>query len=749
MPIKRDIILLCTLATTVAGGGFAREAAARVTADAELGYVGYEAEANGKKVVSAHSFQQRYSLIYQNSGLFYDGRIGSYDVNLGYEWGSFNTKIKNPSDPTDSGSNANPSISAGHLLYRGEVVLDPLELPLKIKAYSYDMNRLAFTKDSTGPVSVGGTLVGPGLTTDLQDGVSINTGVTMLFGVKNGLTNGYNAIFQHIPLVMLDYRDELRKDTKSTSPIDTRLRRLAFVSLNKRDNWFHFRTTRFDDHLNPTQSFTESQFQLGTIDHLLTRRWIDMTNWLKISTDGQFTKHTTADAVRTFESYDFNLFAVAERRSWDARTFTTFTRRKDNDGLTLERTIPVYVKGVLNGDTDWKGTLYARDQKVSRPDGSESLMNDRNGSLRVDMFKRAPFTLGTFTKVEHSESNGAKILSFEGGVETASTRRFSRDYTLSASYNVKYFDAANGQADNSTYLNQNAAARLTYAPSTTMRIEAEENVSTGSGNNPRVYSNQSIVINGGLTGNTGVGSAFDHNDANVNEYLRSVTTLAGYWTPLPRLKVSTALSEDILTQPGMPSDSVTAVRGDIDYSVSDVTVRVRGNYRYRSQGGQVTDFFDGQGVVEYKPNSHLETSLYYIYSFGHDTPTTRTEVVDIRQRVSYSFFSTRGLARKLLEISEEYDYNRTQNFGMTVSTPTSTQRLTLGARYYPLRSLFVGGNARFSLLEPNSVTEQVYNASIGVTFSKLQASLDYSYGKRDGNDNRIEKRISANVKKIF
>ncbi|WP_298440334.1 hypothetical protein [Geobacter sp.] len=728
---------------------FLREAGARVTGDAELGYVGYDAEANGKKVVRGHSFEQRYSLLYQSDGLLYGGRVGSYDLNLGYEWGAFDTRVKNPSDPTDPGGNINPSISGGHPIYRGEIVIDPLELPMKLKAYSYELNRISFIRNSTGTAPEGSSLIGPRLTTDLLDGLSINSGVTMLFGVKNGLTNGYNAIFQHIPLVMVDYRDELRKDTKSATPVDTRLRRLAFVSLNKRDNWFHYRTTRFEDRLNPTLSFTESQFQLGTIDQTLARRWVDMTNWLKISTDGQFTKHASVNPINSYESYDLNFFAAAARQTWEARTFSSFTRLQDRNGLTLERTVPMYATGVLKSDVEWKGTLYSRDRRLRRLDGSESLKNDRNGSLRLDMFSRAPFTLGTFAKVENSENEGAKLLSFEGGVETASTRRFSRDYSLFASYNVKYFDASNGTVGDSKYLNQTAVVRGVYTASQTVRFELEENVSAGSGTNPRDFSNQAIIVNSGLTSNSGVNSTLNRRDESINDYLRSVTTLAGYWTPRPRLRVSAALSEDILAPSGAPVDSVTTVRGDIDYALSDFTMRVRGSYRYRNQGGAVTDFFDGQGVVEYKPNRNLEASLYYIYNFGHDTPNTRSEVADIRQRLIYSFYSTRGLARKVLEISEEYDYNRTQNFGTAVASLTTTQRLRLGARYYPISRLFVGGNARFSLLEPNSVTEQVYNATVGVTFSKLQASLDYSYGKRDGNDNRIEKRIAANVRKFF
>uniref|UniRef100_A0A831UF47 Outer membrane channel n=1 Tax=Geobacter metallireducens TaxID=28232 RepID=A0A831UF47_GEOME len=748
MPIKRYIILPALILTALVSFSHS-EAGAKIIGDAELGYVGYDAEVDGKKVVSAHSFQQRYSLLYKKDGLLYGGRVGSYDVNLGYEWGSFDTSIKNPSNPADPVGNVNPSISAGHLLYRGEIIVDPRELPMRLKLYSYELNRISFVQDSAGAVAGVSSLVGPGLTTDLLDGLSINTGATLLLGVKSGLTNGYNAIFRHIPLVMVDYRDELRKDTKSATPVDTRLRRLAFVSLNKRDNWFHYRTTRFEDRLDPSGSYTESQLQLGTIDHMLTRRWIDLTNWLKISADGQFTKHSAVNPTNSFEAYDFNIFAMAARKTWEARTFSSLTRQQDRDGLTLERMLPLYANGVLNRDIQWKGSLYSMDRRLRRLDGSESWRNNRNGTLRLDMFSRAPFTLGTFAKVEQSENDGAKLLSFEGGVETASTNRFSRVYSLFAGYNFKYFDASNGLVGSSTYLNQNAIVRVGYTPSQTMRFELEENVSAGSGTNPRDFSNQSIILNSGLSGSSAIRDDFDRRDENVNDYLRSVTTLSGYWTPRPRLRVSAALSEDIMTSAAAPTDAVTTVRGDIDYSLSDFTMRLRGSYRYRNRGGEITDLFDGQGVVEYKPNRSMEASLNYRYSFGHDTPSTMIRFAEVRQRLGYSFYSAWGLARKVLEISEEYDYNRVQNIGSAVTAQTTTQRLTLGARYYPLSRLFVGANARFSLLDPNSVTEQVYNTTVGVNFSKFQASLDYSYGRRNGGDNRIEKRIAANVKKLF
>ncbi|RNC72762.1 MAG: hypothetical protein ED859_02025 [Desulfuromonadales bacterium] len=721
---------------------------ARVSGEVDLGYVQYDAEANGQKVTSANSFHHRYSLLYSTAGSLYGGRVGSYDVTVGYEWGSFNTKIRNPND---SSADQNPSISAGHVLYRGELVVDPLELPLKMRLYSYDMNRVSMLED-TVPIS-SSTMIRPGLITNLIDGTHIATGATLLFGVKNGLTNGYNAIFRHIPLVMVDYRDEYNKDTKSSSPVDTRMRRLAFVSLNKRDNWFHYRTTRFEDNLSPFQSFTESQIQIGTVDHTLNRRWIDLTNWLKISTDMQFTKHSSATAANTFEAYDLNFFAIATRQAWDARTFSTFSRVLDQQGLSLERTVPVYASGVWGADGNWNGMLSSRERRVRRVDGSENLTSNVNGSLRSDLFSRSSFTLGTSVKAEHTDTDGVKLLSLEGGVETASTRRFSRDYSLGAGYTIKYFDSSNGSRGSSSYLNQNLYGRVIHSPSTSLRLELNEQISAGSGSNPQNFSNSSVIVNSDFNnssaGGSTVASNFQRRDNTVNEYLRSVTTAGAYWSPVPRVTVSFTVSEDVLARPDLPTDYLTSVRNTIDYSTPTFLARIRSSYNYRVEGGASIGFLESQGAVEYRPNRNLESSLVFTYSKGDIAKGLTSEYIDLRQRLGYTFYTFSGVSRKLLELTQEFTYNTSVNAGDLGNIVDTTRRFSLGARYFPLKNLYLGAFGQYSFIDPGGVSELVYNGTIGLSFRKLQASLDYAYGKRNGSDNRIEKRIAANVKKFF
>ncbi|WP_254278363.1 hypothetical protein [Geobacter sulfurreducens] len=734
-------LVLCSPASVRAG----------ISGEAELGYVRYEADANGARVSDAHSFYQRYSLLYETSGELYKGRVGRYDLALGYEWGSFDTKIKNPSNPTDPQTNYNPSVSAGHLLYRGEVVLDPLELPLRLRAYSYDTNRINMHEDLSG--IDGSSIFAPRLITNLYDGMHINSGATLVFGVKNGLTNGYNAIFRHIPLVMLDYRDDVNRDLKSLVPVDTRMRRLAFVSLNKRDNWFHYRTTDFRDYLNTDQSFKETQMQIGTVDHLLARRWIDLTNWVKISADGQFTKHASSMPANSFEAYELNLFAVASRKTWDARTFSSFSRLLDDEGITLERTVPFYASGVLGADVDWKASLYSNEKKIQSPSGSVVNNSNYSASVRADMFRRSPFTLGVVVRGESTESYGSKLLSFEGGVETASTARLSRDYSLSGSYTVKYFDATGGTGSGDGYLNQNVLGRVAYAASPTWRFEVEEDLSAASGTNPRNFNNSAITVNSGFSSGTSTvsGSAisFQRRNSEIDEYVRSVTTVSAAWRPFSRTSLSFSVSEDVLMQSGAPTDFLTTFRSTIDYSTPTFLARMRNSYNVRMVGGESIDYLESVGILEYRPVRQLEGLLTYTYNVGDVDVNTRSEFLDLRQRLGYSFYTLSGANRKLLELYEEFTYNRTLNTGTVANELNTTRRFTLGVRYFPLRSLFVGADARYSLIEPGSITEQLYTGVVGLNFRKLQANLEYTYGKRDGSDNRIEKRIAANVKKFF
>ena len=734
------------ISTLLATASFAALApatgSAAIRGEAELGYVTYEAETNGKKSLDASSFMHRYSVLHTDSGDFYRGRVGRYDYSLGYEWGAFDTKIKGSSLPGGV-AEENPSISEGRILYSGELVIDPAEVPMRLRVYSHDTKRLSFTRDSLSTLSDPDLILTPDLTTNLQGGgMHIDSGATLLLGVKNGHTNGYNAIFRHLPLIMLDYRDEIRRDLKSQTPVDTRLRRLAFVSLNKRDNWFHYRTTSYTDYLNPGSGFTETQYQLGTVDHALQRRWINLTNWIKISADGQLTeRHGETGGARS-EEYALNAFAILARRDWEARTFTNFTRTADNDGLRLERNIPLYASGIWGQETDWRVSFSNRERRDIGKNGGVSEESNVGLTLKVDTFKRSSFTLSPAFSVESSESGDTSNLALEGKVETASTSRFSKILQLSAGYTVRNFRAESAQLGESSYVNHLLVGRVGYRPSSSLHVTFEENISAASGQNAGLGSNRTVTPNNNF--GTASDTVFQRDDTVLDEYTRYVTSLGASWTPVARLAFSLSATHDFLLQPGAPTDTLTVINGGVDYTADKFRMRMDNRVSWRSARGGDTSSYHSRGSLEYTPGRALDASLRYTFDRSFDSVTTT--FFDLTQRFGYTLFKTKGAFRRLVELSEEFSFNETETTGRGRVT---NKRLFLGAKYYPLQSLFISASGRYSLIDPGSTKELFYNAGIGITFRKLQASVDYSYGRRTGSDTRIEKRLAANVKKFF
>ena len=339
-------ILFTLLATGLLLTLLVDDAYSRLSGEANLSYIKYDSSDK----VSAHSLTQRYSLLYEKKGVLFDGRLAKYSVAFGYDWVDFDTTINT------NGSSANRHRSNGHFLYNGEITVDPKEIPFRLHAYSRDMNRNIFLRDETriyennNPSMLGNL----DITTGISNGLHTETGATLVMGVKNGMTNGYNEVLRHFPLLMLDFRDIINQDLKSTSPVNNRYSRLAFVSLNKKDNWFHYRLLNYQDFIDPSNNYRESQFQLGTIDHILQRRWIDFANWLSVSVDGQLTQRMNSLISSNNSEFDLNLFGIARRKNWEARSFANFNRVKENYGrVTYRTTVPLFVDGTLSADTIW------------------------------------------------------------------------------------------------------------------------------------------------------------------------------------------------------------------------------------------------------------------------------------------------------------------------------------------------------------------------------------------------------------
>ncbi len=729
-------LAVCSLLAVLLFPGIA---AAGLSGVAELGYVKYDAEANGTKQLEAHSFQQRYSLLYDTAGVIGDARFGRYNVGLGYEWASFDTRIKSA-----VAGESNPSISAGHLLFQGEVVVDPKEIPLRFRAYSRDMNRTSFMADTvTTLADTTDRLLAPGVTTNLVDGTHISSGATLVVGVKNGMTNGYSSLYRELPMLLLDYQDEIVRDLHSQTPTDTRLSKLAFVSLNKKDNWFHYRRTEFRDYLNNSNDYLENAFQLGTVDEKQSRQWIDFTNWIKISTDLQFTTRNEA-SVKAFDTYDVNFFAVATRSTWEGRTYDTFSRTRSysgDTGVAYSRRIPFYFTGIWGADTDWRATFSSEEEQ------KKLLLNplftrDNLASFRVDTFKLSQFTLSQKFSVENFESAGAKTLVLDSTTETASTRRFSDIYSVAASYNIKN-TGTDVNAATTNYLTQTLAGRGSYTPSHTLQFTLDQTLSNAIGQ--RVAGTTPTLAANSLFSNGSASSPFRPDP--TTDYNRSLTNLAANWQPAARLRIGLSGSEDILWVKDQAGDYFMTVRSTLDYTRADLVLNLTNSATQRTRG-DIHDYSVGvEGRGSYTPNRTISATLRGNYSKEKSGGADLSRL-EFSEGFNYSLYTANGMNRRLLEVNQGIDYTQLDYTTTPVQTQT-TKAFTLGCRYYPLRQLFVASTARYSLIAPGDRQELISTSSLGVSFSKLQASLDYSYGKRYGSDNRVENRFAANVKKLF
>ena len=749
---KNNFLIIIISLFLMSGGLLPTKAFCQLSAEAEIDYVNYDVRDNTGQHVSARSLSQRYSLLYETEGKIIDGRLGKYNLALGYDWATFDTTI-NSTAGTD-----NPQGSRGHILYRGEVAIDPKEMPLRFTAYSRDMTRNSFLQDDSSLVSTllnKNPLMGnPQITTGIMDGIHSDSGATLVMGVKNGMTNGYNEILRHFPMLMLDYRDTINHDLQSTSPINDRLSRLAFVSLNKKDNWFHYRLITYNDYINPENNYKETQFQLGTVDQAMQRRWIDFTNWLSVSADGQLTKRTSGATASSstaisststqltdsFTEFDLNLFGVAQRSSWEARSFNNFNRiREDNGRITYRTSAPLYANGTVSADTSWNTRFSYKNDR----DNQSNNFEDINVGYRIDTFKRSTFTLSQQLDVEKATSNNTDMLITSGALETTSTARLSRILSFGASYNIRNYSYNNS----TNFLDQMLRATATYTPSNQTRWVLSQIT--------RLTNGTSQYINSSLLGATLTAPQYTSPRSYLSTggpSVQSITGLSFFWSPLPRLNASVAINEDIYLPKNAPQSFQTNLIQSIDYSGANFKLTSR-NTLSTDNTDQTTSVnaFNSYNRADYTFSRSLDAhgSITYNKAIGN---SNESNALSCEQALNYYYYSTRGVARRLFEINELIDHvENSTSANMNYYSSITRNRYTdfsLGAKYYPLRQLLLAAGSKYTFFNNVDDHTLTYFGSIGLNYRLLQANVEYIYGTAKA-DGRIEKKLTANVKKTF
>jgi len=742
--LSSRIMLACLLLTAPVFSGVGQ---AQVGGEVQVGYTDYQATVNGREY-GASSLYQRYALTTSGGGRVAKGKFGTYQYILGYEWASVDATLNEGSGDRSS------SIQAGHLLYQGEVDLLTRQLPIRFKAYSRDLSRAQFQADSTFQMPDSEYIIAPTVVDSIIDGTHISSGATLTFGVHTDKVPSKSAIiFRELPRIYIDYRNEYVSDLKSLTPRHTQTNSFT-AAINKYEGWLIYRNLQHTDYIGDTianvaEKREEQVFQIGMVDIRRDRRWTDLTNWISISADGQATKvreQTSSDTFRE-DVLDLNLFVVAERPNWSLRNFNTFSRTlhvsETNDSYIIhESFVPFYLKGTWGTDTDWQARASVRDRTLQTGQAT----NDVFATARLEAFKRSLFTVTPSLTVQRFTSPDETTLTLQGNLETASTRRFSNTVGLFASYGIKNIRSET-PVEKTDRLEQTLTGRVNYTATDRVRLRFEEKLVSALGANAGTSSSQQ---GGGTNSLLSTQSALgeETRDQDSSDYIQSTTTAGVSWEPAARLRLGAQASVDVFQRTGADVDTIMSLTNTIDYTMPSYTIRASNRYAKRIVGDNGSTETNSSVNATYSPNRNTEMLVRGTYNRLDDFGAI-TSSAEFIQRIKYTIQGRGNGQAKLLDLVEEAGYYTSDQ--ATYSGLYDTRRhLTLIAKSYPMRNLYVAATARYSLLDPGNVSEWLGSATIGLSFRKLQVALDAAYGRRNGSsDNRIEKRISANLKKQF
>ncbi len=743
------LLLLCLdLQATL---GFAQSG---VSGHLEWRYGRHEAEENGEEVYDADWLTQQYSLVYRTDGVLSKGRMGNYNLALGYEWNALDGEVNGES--TD--------VSAGKFLYEGDLLIAPGGLPFRLHIYSRDLVPSTFVEASAGGLFeqlptddffIDWTVVG------LNNGQQTITGFTLFAGSSSSDYEGpLKEALVNVPRLLIDYQQSYVKDLKSLTPYHYRDRNLAFVSLNKRDNWFHYRVYDHSDFINPNNDFIEKAYILGTIDHTLQRKWVRLTNWIEFSADGSFlTTSQLAPGQSPERSFDLNLFSVARRQGWEVANFTNFNRTTNSGGLSKELEVPIFATKALDPETTLRMRFIA--EKESRIFFSSDDEKDRDVAFfsnRIEALQRQRWNLNGQLDLERKEGDQREGVAVRTLVELLNNRSYRPEYDLFASYSLAHFGGRRDLADDTDFWEQELVGSLETDLALSYRTGVTQRFLHGSGN-----------LDGNVTEHivprsvSGLVLSNDQELMREGSVFRSTTTWFGEYRSAARLSSRLELTYDYLKDEKGAEDILVAshrLRYDSRKILVSLQNRlVMGDHRVSEAGVGASDLSASvSGDIDRSFETHF-FSAWYPYrwvdaSLRADHELRQSDAGDlnqffVEQRLQYNYFQRGGSGRKLFTVAEEFEWERVSS-GFDVTRTART--FTLAGEYFPTLRTLLGLRLRYRYLEPEDAGAITAYLTAGVNFEKLQISLDYAYGTREEGAlvaDRKEHRWEVKARKIF
>lgn len=745
-------------------------AAGQVSGGILYGAGQYRAEVDGKEVQKVTSQYGQVSLDYRaKNGL---PRLGNYTLMLGYEF--------NVLDPTftDYGIKdpAVGRIETGKVLYQGEILLAPGGLPFRLNAYARDTDRSSF--ESAGgrrpdlPIGLQGgqlhsqgpaTLLAHNINTDIEDGSHHEVGVTLLVGIRNGSYLGnYRNVLSQLPRLLIDYKQILVRDlARDSNQQHYRQRDLAFISLNKKDNWVHFRTQDYKNFLDDSQDSEAQQVMIGTIDPLLSRQWINLTNWIKISGDLAYTVTKIKSEEFSENTYTVNLFATVRRQEFKSSILSSFERETQGARLSQDIELPVYFNYEPNRESYYRGSLRGNFSRQSVLEGLSSATNAWQSSRRD-----VTFDLGSeFFRTRAIVFKPRIIFGVTGDDDSQglnekltlewSNSRGKRSLPWTAGYDIA---STQTSTDNSSslYLEQSLYGNVEKNLSRAMRVGLRGTVRQGRGQ--RGGNGADGVSNRVELGATGTG--FDK--AELNRFLFYHGQV--FWEHAGalfsnRLELTVEgikVAADSLTSTEVQHQLKTAGRKGKFSLISALSrgssVKVQSiNTEYvpeESTRDGATYGWSSKAEYSYEPDRRLRLTLSgSIKGLSGDRGDYTAWLG--KEKLEYSFYRSNGIVRKIAEISEEFGAEGSSN---GFSGRNRTTFLRVKAAIYPNKYVYAKVDTELEMFNPSGAEQVTLNAETGANFQKMQVALSYGHGYKAAEGLLAEvkeERWDVKVRKTF
>lgn len=737
------ILLLLLVLTAGSAHALRDSGGSSYSGSATFGVQQFTGESAGVTTKKTALYQQ-YTVKAQQKGSLYSGRAGSYSLMIGYEFTTLDpTFVHNGvRDPEVT------AVNSSKPYYNGTLTLAPGGLPFRLKLFARDTNQTTFLVDNYRDETTSNHLFEPGTYDDILNGTHRTLGGTLLVGIRNGSYLGaYRDVLSQLPRLLVDYKQEEVTDLHHPrNQVHYRVRDLAFISLNKKDNWVHVRMRDYTDFINPNSNTRSEQVMIGTIDQLLLRQWINLTNWLQISGDLSYNVEKKIEEVPV-ATYMLNMMAAGRRDKVTSAAYLQASRTNDGRMITSTSDIPLSVSVDLNRDTLYRSRFIYASDEASSLDGSAGptvranrrsfVLDNQLELLRTQQIKISPQL--NLQVLSATEEEG---LSMRFATEVASNNRLKRalnwlgGYSLTfARNNDKVTTTSTTLVENEIYgrVDKSLGPTLWFRGSNFMRIstgETSQAVGLLVGSDRTASGSDGKLIQGGLDlsleqryqrlGNR-LGFVFDFSVFDgVMSRKSALQHMLTYDETMHRLKWNSEL-----------------VMGETPAVTKSLAVDEK-NSALR---------WSSQGTYNYDPNRSVGLTLIG----GIKKQQLGYIDANFSEEIIYRLFTVNGIVRRLAEFSEKIDYEkRVSDSNIGRDRILSGQ---LEAIFYPTKYFY--GKIRGSVssyLDSNALQRFLYGEA-GWEFQKLKVLASYTQANKERESallpEAMERRWEMKIRKIF